>query len=62
MKYEGFVNIDNMEIGNSSFFDKILTEAVEQYDDFVFRTIQPFCENVMEMKIPKEELIEALRM
>ena len=62
-EYGDFVNIDNMEIGNNtSFIDKIMTEAAENYDEFVFRTIQPFCENVMEMKIPKEELIEALRM
>lgn len=45
-----------------SIVNSIITEAAEKYDEFVFRTIQPYCEKTMEMKISKEQLIDAIRL
>lgn len=39
---------------------KITTEAQETMDDFIFTTIRPFCEDVIQRKISKRELISAL--
>ena len=39
---------------------KITTEAQETMEDFIFTTIQPFCEDVVQRKISKQELISAL--
>ena len=39
---------------------KITTEAQETMEDFIFTTIQPFCEDVIQRKISKQELITAL--
>ena len=39
---------------------KISTEAQETMEDFIFTTIQPFCEDVVQRKISKQELISAL--
>lgn len=46
------------EIFNETY--RIQTKVTEQFDYFVFRTIQPFCENVIERRISKTELKEAL--
>ena len=43
-----------------SMLYKITTEAEEAVDEFIFTTIQPFCEDVMQRKISKQELISAL--
>ena len=43
-----------------SMLYKITTEAEEAVDEFIFTTIQPFCEEVMQRKISKQELISAL--
>lgn len=43
-----------------SMLYKITTEAQETMDDFIFTTIQPFCEDVVQRKISKQELISAL--
>lgn len=43
-----------------SMLYKITTEAEEAMDEFIFTTIQPFCEEVMQRKISKQELISAL--
>lgn len=43
-----------------SMLYKITTEAHETTDEFIFTTIQPFCENVVQRKISKQELITAL--
>lgn len=39
---------------------KIVMEAMETEEDFIFKIIQPFCEQVIERKISKKELIDAL--
>ena len=39
---------------------KITTEVQETTDEFIFTTIQPFCEDVVQRKISKQELINAL--
>lgn len=43
-----------------SMMYKITTEAQETMEDFIFTTIQPFCEDVVQRKISKQELISAL--
>ena len=39
---------------------KIVTEVQETMDDFIFTTIQPFCEGAVQRKISKKELVNAL--
>lgn len=39
---------------------KIVTEVQETMDEFIFTTIQPFCERVVQRKISKQELTDAL--
>ena len=48
-----------MDSMNSMIY-KITTEAQETMEDFIFTTIQPFCEDVIQRKISKQELISAL--
>lgn len=43
-----------------STMHKITTKAQETLEDFIFTTIQPFCEDVIQRKISKQELISAL--
>lgn len=43
-----------------SMMYKITTEVQETMEDFIFTTIQPFCEDVVQRKISKQELISAL--
>ena len=38
----------------------ITTEATEKFDEFVFTTVQPYCENKTQMHVSKEQLINAL--
>lgn len=38
----------------------ITTKASEDYENFIFETIKPFCEEVMQQKISKQDLIYAL--
>lgn len=45
---------------NDSMMYKIATEAQETMEDFIFTTIKPFCEDVIQRKISKQELITAL--
>lgn len=40
--------------------NKIIVEATERMDDFYFKTLQPFCGDVLEMKIKKDDLKDAL--
>ena len=39
---------------------EITTKVQETTEDFIFTTIQPFCEDVVQRKISKQELITAL--
>ena len=43
-----------------SMLYEITTKVQETTDDFIFTTIQPFCEDVVQRKISKQELITAL--
>lgn len=43
-----------------SMLHEIITEAQETTEEFIFTTIQPFCEDVVRRKISKQELISAL--
>ncbi len=40
--------------------NKIIVEATEKMDAFYFKTLQPFCEDVLETKINKDDLKYAL--
>lgn len=42
------------------FISRIVTEVQETEEDFIFTTIQPFCEDVIKRKISKAELAELL--
>lgn len=44
----------------NSMMYKITTEVQETMEDFIFTTIQPFCEGVIQRKISKQELVNAL--
>lgn len=52
------------EIGISAEIGEIAatmtTRAVEDAENFIFRTIAPYCERIMETKISKAELTDAL--
>ena len=39
---------------------KIATEVTESQEEFIFETVRPYCENVVQMKISKKDLTEAL--
>lgn len=43
-----------------SLLFKITTKAEETKEEFIFTTIQPFCEEVVKRTISKQELINAL--
>lgn len=40
--------------------EEIVMKAIENESDFIFRTIQPYCENIIEKSISKKELELAL--
>ena len=40
----------------SSVIKEITTQLTEDYENFVYETITPYCENVTQMKVNKEEL------
>ena len=42
------------------FAATMTTRAIEETDEFIFRTISPFCERITEMRISKAELTAAL--
>lgn len=44
----------------NGMIQKIITEVQETEDEFIFTTIQPYCENVFQRKISKKELESAL--
>ena len=39
---------------------KIVIEATERADAFYFKTMQPYCEDALETKISKDDLLHAL--
>ena len=44
----------------NDMFVRIVTEAQEAEDEFIFTTIQPFCEEATKRKISKAELVKLL--
>lgn len=40
--------------------NKIVEQVTETHEKFIFETIKPFCESVVEMEISKEDLTHAL--
>ena len=50
------MDFENMD----SMLYEITTEVQETAEEFIFTTIQPFCEDVVQRKISKQELISAL--
>lgn len=45
---------------SDDFIFRIVTEVQESEEDFIFTTIQPFCEDVIKRKISKAELVKLL--
>ena len=44
----------------SSIVEKISEKVTETREEFIFETIRPYCENVVQMKISKRDLEQAL--
>ena len=44
----------------NKFVTTIQVEAAEEYDRFIFKTIQPFCELATQREVKKEDLEQAL--
>ena len=44
----------------NDIMNTIATEVKESQEEFIFETVIPYCENVVNMKISKKDLAEAL--
>ena len=44
----------------SDMMKKIATQVEETQEEFIFETVKPYCENIVQMKISKKDLTEAL--
>ena len=44
----------------SSIVEKISEKVTETHEEFIFETIRPYCEDVVQMKISKRDLEQAL--
>lgn len=54
---------NNLGVGSdliSSITEKISEKVTETHEEFIFETIRPYCENVVQMKISKRDLEQAL--
>jgi Zn finger protein HypA/HybF involved in hydrogenase expression len=49
-----------MEFDISRTVEEIVMQAKENQEEFIFEAIRPYCENVLQMKINKEELKQIL--
>lgn len=49
-----------MEFNITKMVEEIAMQAKENQEEFIFETIQPYCENILQMKINKEELKQIL--
>jgi predicted RNA-binding Zn-ribbon protein involved in translation (DUF1610 family) len=49
-----------MEFDMTKVVEDITMQAQENQEEFIFETINPYCENVLRMKISKEELKQIL--
>lgn len=52
--------IDRIGLAVSEFESGFQTKVVEDTEQFLFKTVQPFCETVVEHRIKKKDLVEAL--
>ncbi len=43
-----------------NYYDLMTIQAIETYEEFIFQTIRPYCELVMQRKISKKVLEQAL--
>ena len=44
------------------FVEQVTEKATEEHEEFIFQTIKPFCEEIVQEKISKKDLTEALIM
>lgn len=49
-----------MEFDISKMVEEIVLQAKENQEEFIFETIYPYCENILQIKINKEELKQIL--
>ena len=49
-----------MEFDISKAVEKIVMQVQENQEEFIFETIRPYCESILQMKINKEELKQIL--
>lgn len=49
-----------MEFDITKMVETISTQARENQEEFIFETIQPYCENILQIKINKKELEQIL--
>lgn len=49
-----------MTMDITKMVDQIIMQAKENQTEFIIETIQPYCENILQMKINKEELKQIL--
>ena len=49
-----------MEFDATKVIEEIVMQAKENQEEFIFETIRPYCENILQMKINKEELKQIL--
>lgn len=49
-----------MEFDMTKVVEKITMQVEENQEEFIFETIYPYCENILQMKINKEELKQIL--
>ena len=49
-----------MEFDMTKVVEEIAMQAKENQEEFIFETIRPYCENILQIKINKEELKQIL--
>lgn len=49
-----------MEFDITKMVEEIVMQAKENQEEFIFETIRPYCENILQMKINKKELKQIL--
>ena len=49
-----------MEYNTNTYMKELLQKVKETQDEFILQTILPYCEEITQMEISKEELVDAL--
>ncbi len=49
-----------MEFDVSKLVNEIIMQVEENEEDFIFETIRPYCENILQIKVNKEKLKQIL--